>query len=344
MRMPEGRTTGGRASGTDRSAGIWVGDLARALTRLGVDQDDGEKVRRIVALLGLRGSVSGPEPAPQWRAPAVPEAEEERSAAPPASPRAPDADAPPENLDSLPSTADGTAGPLPLLTPLAADSDTRPEWRFPALAERGDGPAEAEPGHHSLLPPNSETATLQTVLSRTVPEGEIDTHRLLEEFATGRPLQELPRLPVRTLRFGTQVLVDLGPGMEMFARDQEELVNRITVIVGRHATDVLYFAGSPLNHAGPGAGWTWRPYRPPAAGTRVLILSGFGCNLPGAGPVTTVWQEWQELTALLRRSGCRPAALIPLPPDRFPAPLTSLMPVVSWDRSTTTVQAESRVP
>lgn len=212
------------------------------------------------------------------------------------------------------------------------------------MAERGDGPSEAAQAHHSLLPPNSETATLQTVLSRTVPEGEIDTHRLLEEFATGRPLQDLPRLPVRTLRFGTQVLVDLGPGMEMFARDQEELVNRITVIVGRHATDVLYFVDSPLKHAGPGAGWTWRPYRAPAAGTQVLILSGFGCNLPGSGPATTLWQEWQEVTGLLRRSGCWPVALVPMPPDRFPAPLSSLMPVVSWDRSTTTVQAESRVP
>ncbi|MFF2535894.1 hypothetical protein [Streptomyces cyaneofuscatus] len=342
--MREGRTAGAQASITDGPAGIWVGDLARALTRLGVDHGDREAVRRIAVLLGLRGPVPGPEPAPRWQAPSAPEAEEERRAAPPPPLRAEDAAALPDNAESPPSTTEGAAGPLPLLTPLAGASGARPAWRFPALAERGDGPAEAEPAHHSLLPPNSETATLQTVLSRTVPEGEIDTHRLLEEFATGRPLQDLPRLPVRTLRFGTQVLVDLGPGMEMFARDQEELVNRITVIVGRHATDVLYFAVSPLNHVGPGAGWTWRPYRPPAAGTRVLILSGFGCNLPGSGPSPMLWQEWQEVTALLRRSGCRPAALVPLPPDRFPAPLTSLMPVVSWDRSTTTVQAESRVP
>ncbi|MFI1844959.1 hypothetical protein ACH439_22855 [Streptomyces microflavus] len=342
--MREDRTAGAPTPVTVGRTGIWVGDLARALTRLGVDPDDGEKVGRVVTLLGLRGSVSDLEPAPEWRGAPAPVAEEERRAAPPASPRGADAAAPPNSAEPLPPTADGTAGPLPLLSPLTGESDIRSAWRFPALAERGDGPAEAEPAHHTLLPPNSETATLQTVLSRTVREGEIDTHRLLEEFATGRPLQNLPRLPVRTLRFGTQVLIDLGPGMEMFARDQDELVNRITVIVGRHATEVLYFAGSPLNYAGPGAGWTWRPYRPPAAGTRVLILSGFGCNLPGSGTAPTLWQEWQELTGLLRRSGCRPAALVPLPPDRFPAPLTSLMPVVSWDRSTTTVQAESRVP
>ncbi|MFB6521220.1 hypothetical protein [Streptomyces sp. NPDC056401] len=230
-----------------------------------------------------------------------------------------------------------------MLTPLIEAADTSPAWSFPALAERVGGTTEAELPHHPLLPPNSETATLQTVLSRIVPEGAVDIHRLLEEIATGRPLEELPRLPVRTLRFGTQVLVDLGPGMELFARDQAEMLNRITAIVGRHATDILYFAESPLHHAGPGASWTWRPYRPPAAGTRILVLSGFGCHLHGAEPSPSLWQEWQDLTALLRRSGCLPVAMVPLPQDRFPGRLASLMPVLSWDRSTTTVQAESRV-
>ncbi|MER5486261.1 hypothetical protein ABT024_24035 [Streptomyces sp. NPDC002812] len=232
---------------------------------------------------------------------------------------------------------------LTMLTPLTEAADISPAWSFPALAERVGGTTEAELPHHPLLPPNSETATLQTVLSRIVPEGAVDIHRLLEEIATGHPLEELPRLPVRTLRFGTQVLVDLGPGMELFARDQAEMLNRITAIVGRHATDVLYFAESPLHYAGPGAGWTWRPYRPPAAGTRILVLSSFGCHLHGTEPPLSLWQEWQDLTALLRRSGCLPVAMVPLPQDRFPGRLASLMPVLSWDRFTTTVQAESRV-
>lgn len=341
-------TAGGRGPAAGGHPGIWVGDLARALVGLGVDPGDYDRVRHIAALLGLRGPVPGPDPAVDRHGTPVPDPAQGGGPAPgtPSRPTRQHDTAPePRALhDSGAPLLSGQPAQLTMLTPLHGRGGHRPGWRFRALAERAEHPEEAGLPHHPLLPPHSETATLQTVLSRVVPEGEVDTRRLLEEIATGHPLQEFPRLPVRTLRFGTQVLVDLGPGMELFARDQAELVDRITAIVGRHATEVLYFAESPLHRAGPGAGWTWRPYRPPAAGTRVLVLSNFGCHRPGAGLPSALWHEWQELTALLRRSGCLPAAMVPLPPDRYPDRLTPLMPVLSWDRCTTTVHAEARVP
>jgi hypothetical protein len=175
--------------------------------------------------------------------------------------------------------------------------------------------------------------TLQTVLSRLVPEGRIDTDRLLQFLATGQPLLSLPRLPVRTLRFGAQILVDLDTGMQLFAEDQQMLTAKIRAIMGAHATDVLYFADSPLHRIGPGAGWTWRRYQPPAPGTQVVVLSNFASHLPGVPAPTALREEWRLLCELLRRSSCQPIALVPLPPARWPSWVTALMPTLSWDRS-----------
>ncbi|MFB6889771.1 hypothetical protein ACFCX4_10705 [Kitasatospora sp. NPDC056327] len=175
--------------------------------------------------------------------------------------------------------------------------------------------------------------TLQTLLSRVVPEGRIDTDRLLELLTTGRPLLGLPRLPVRTLRFGVQILVDLGAGMELFAEDQEMIITKIRAIAGTHATSVLHFGDSPLHRIGPGAGWTWRPYRPPAPGTRVVVLSNFANHIPDRPAPPALRDEWRQLCELLRRGGCRPVALVPLPASRRPHWVTALMPALCWDRT-----------
>ncbi|MFJ4518968.1 hypothetical protein [Streptomyces sp. NPDC088816] len=198
--------------------------------------------------------------------------------------------------------------------------------------------------YQSLLPPSSEAATLHVLLSRTVPEGPVDLERLVEQLAGNVTVEALPRLPVRTLRFGVQVLVDLGEGMEPFLRDEMELVDRVTAIAGQHGCQVRYFSGCPLHRSGEGAGWTWKPYRPPAEGAKVLVLSDFGCNGgSGRSAAERLRKDWQETAKIMRRSGCPAVALSPVPQTRIPSWMSTLMPVLSWDRTTTTAQAQVRL-
>lgn len=326
-------------SGTIRLAGeTWIADLALAVAALDVDTDDTARTAAIASLLGLQPTHLPPSvPAPHAAA-ATPEAAP--AASPPAVSPSPTSQ---RDTHQAPEPAARPAleqEPLQLLYPLTeAHAVPTKLHGTPLPAHPPQDSVTAPAPKPSLLPPRSELATLQTVLSRVVPEGRVDTDRLLELITTGQPLRSLPRHPVRTLRFGAQILVDLDAGMQLFAEDQEMLITKIRAITGSHATSVLYFADSPLYRTGPGAGWTWRYYRPPAPGTQVVILSNFASHIPGIQAPAALREQWRQLCQLLRRGNCQPTALVPLPPSRWPSWLTDLMPVLSWDRPTSTIPA-----
>jgi hypothetical protein len=218
----------------------------------------------------------------------------------------------------------------------------RRQWTQPPVAyEPAPGTAPPRP-YLPLFPPRSESAILRLLLSRVVHEGPIDVQRILTAMAHGHHMAELPRLPVRTLRFGVQVLVDISEGTRLFARDQQQLLNRITAIAGAHACDIRYFAQNPLR-SGPAAGWSWKAYTAPPAGTRVLVISDFGQNAVPRAEQTDNRKMWQRAAILWHRAGSLPVGLAPLPPRQQPAWLRSLMPVLSWDRSTTASTAHARL-
>ncbi|MFB7360225.1 hypothetical protein [Streptomyces gardneri] len=303
--------------------------MARVVASIGVDPSDHEMLSRIASLLGMSREATaarllpGEEPArlassaPAGRFP-VPEEEPARSALPETGRHL---QVPEEALQVL----------SPISTGMAAAERS---WTEPALAEQPRHAPQQDAPHQTLLPPSSEAATLHLLLSRVVPEGPVDVGLLLERVCRGDVLSQLPREPVRTLRFGVQVLVDLGMGMQPFYRDQSELVTRIGSLAGRHSRDVKYFSGTPLHRSGPGAGWTWRAYEPPPPGARVLILSDFGLN--EGGMASEHEDDWCEVVRLIRRAGCRPLALVPAPSAQWPPWLVALMPVLAWDRCTTT--------
>lgn len=308
----------------------WIADMARAVTALGVDASDHETLSRIAALLGMEKAAPARSPAgdePVQRA--VPPV---ATAGPAAEPTKP-ASHPPRGPAGLPEE------PLQVLSPVSTQPpDAGRGWSEPALAEQQRKKPESLP-HQPLLPPTSESATLHLLLSRVVREGPVDVGALLDTVCRGDVLSQLPREPVRTLRFGVQVLVDLNVGMQPFHRDQAELVRRIGALAGEHSCDVKYFSESPLQRSGAEAGWTWRAYEPPPPGARVLVLSDFGLHTGGATPQLEA--EWRHTAQLIRRAGCRPLALVPSPPELWPRWLQGLMPVLSWDRQTTTARVHS---
>ncbi|MEU5464277.1 hypothetical protein ACH4KU_23400 [Streptomyces althioticus] len=231
---------------------------------------------------------------------------------------------------------------MPLLVPLGTELAVQRAWNEPVLAEAPPRRTVTRSVHQPLLPPRSEPAILRQLLSRRVYEGPIDVERTLTILTSGQYVSFLPRHPVRTLRFGVQVLVDIGDGMELFLRDEEELLHRIAAVVGRHACDVRYFAEDPM-YNGSGAGWTWKPYIAPPLGTRVLVLTDFGQHRAPRSGTGGDPSTWQHMVTTLHRAGCLPVALTPLPHSRQPSWLRPLMPVLTWDRTTTAATAYTRL-
>jgi hypothetical protein len=191
------------------------------------------------------------------------------------------------------------------------------------------------PAREPLLAPRAAVAILQTMTARNTAEGPLNVPVIVDLLARRQVVERLPRETRPTLRFGVQVLVDLGLPMRPFAGDQAQVVAQLRTVAGAQRTSVKYFSDAPGRGAGPGPRRTWRPYEPPERGTRVLVLSAFGLGGPRLYGHRSQPEEWRRLVGDLRRQECDAVGLLPVPADRWPAWLSALMPLVCWDRTTT---------
>ncbi|PWI14567.1 hypothetical protein DI272_10670 [Streptomyces sp. Act143] len=314
-----------------KSSGVWLGDVARAVAALG--RSDPETVRTVMELLGVESSAGTAAVRPPAAsddgllAHIVPPATEFRE-------RDDDLEPPPPRPVPMPMAA---PAPLPgegptLLTPVVRASRPPVAWTAPALApaSRTTRPPLREP----LLAPRSASAIVQAAVSRREPDGEVDIPGAVGRLAQGLPLGTLPRRPSPTLRFGVQVLVDRGTGMQPFHRDQDELVARIRRTVGQETTEVLYFEDAPLHGTGTAEQWPWHPYAPPAPGTRVLLLTDLGLGGPPRARQSGR-TDWERFFDRLAHSGCTPVVFLPYPRHRWPAWARDRVRMVPWDRRTT---------
>lgn len=180
-------------------------------------------------------------------------------------------------------------------------------------------------------------------MSCQVDEGPIDITALVEAVAHCKPVSVVPRRHVPTLRFGVQVLVDMGPGMQPFRRDQDEITRQIVRTVGWERVEVGYFAYSPLRGAGPGPGWTWRPYRPPSRRTPILLLSDLGIGGPRGDFRRSTYLEWRRFRRIAAENESGVVAFVVYPQDRWPAWLAAVTHPVVWDRRATARSARARL-
>jgi len=316
---------------------IWWADVIRARRALGARTP--AEFAAIAAALGYQ--VTAEERV-------VSGAESGRSPADPAGPAPPSPVARPAPDRWRGAVADQDAGDranLPVLQPVAVEpaGPARPD-EGEVLARAAPPAAQRADPRWSLLAPHSAAAITQYLLSRSVAGGEPDIDRALELIGAGRPIVDLPGRPVRTLRFGAQVLVDRAASMEPFDRDQADVVRVVTAVVGAGRTEIVQFADVPSRGAGPGRRWSWSRYEPPAAGTGVLLLTDFGI---GGDPFTAhraSLAEWTRFLQRLHRAECRPIALVPYPPARWPRRLLRLCPMITWDRHTTVGHARAVTP
>ncbi|MFF3326301.1 hypothetical protein [Streptomyces sp. NPDC002889] len=216
-------------------------------------------------------------------------------------------------------------------------------WSRPSVAKPDRELMSRQPPYTPLLAPLSTAALLKAALAGAAPEGEVEVETTVDFLARGLPLTDLPRRMMRTLRHGVQILVDHGPAMQLFSRDQMQLCRRVEALVGKGSTERLRFSCAPLRGAGRGPLWTWRPYQPPPRGGAVLLLSDCGTIGPPGDHDRSTPAEWREFAALVRRHGARPVALLPLPENRVPSWLPATMPVIAWDRGTTVGHVSARV-
>lgn len=297
---------------------VWLGDLLRAIAA-------GAEPRRAAELLGLV------QPAPPSIGVAVEIAAVEP---PPAAHRSPVAEEPAPVRDER---REEPAQSVPILPELSREAAHETDWTpVPSLPRPGE---DQSPEVIPLFAPRTAAAVLQAVLSTHTDDGEPDVEAVARLWAQGKPIRTLPRRPRPTLRFGVQVLVDAGEAMELFTRDQQDLVTRIRAVAGTETTAVAYFADVPTRGAGPRGRRTWRPYAPPSTGGRVLVLSDFGIGGPAFHDRRGTPAEWLAFIAAVHRAGCSPVGLVPYPPPRWPAWLSSAIPLLMWDRGTTVGRA-----
>jgi len=312
---------------SSRPPGIWWGDAARAVAVLDADPT---ARRRILTLLGLI------EPAAE--------------VTPDAGPPLPVRPSPPGGSGALPLPVAGdvlTAGrarpaaqlepspgtsPAPVLerVPSAPAVPPRP---LPPITVQPPTAVDLEPA--DLLAPGRRRAILGALCSGPAATAEVDVGAVVPLLARREPLRTLPMLVRPTTRRGTQLLVDHGPAMTPFARDEDDVRAAITQIVGADGLDVLRFAGTPLDPPGAGSGplWTWRSYRPRPHGGPVVALTDLGALAPRVDRTATE-ARWVRFAMLLREAGCPFVALCPAPVGRLPRSIRTAIAVVTWDRAT----------
>ena len=196
-------------------------------------------------------------------------------------------------------------------------------------------------GESSLLPPPLTpllapqwSRAVMSGLARTwVTAGDIDMRRLIDTISRHEPLERVPRRTTATIRNGLQLLVDVGEGMTPFWRDQEALIATARRVIGTEQVAELRFIGSPLAGCWGTASGEVRPYRPPAPGTPVLLLTALNIQRPPVVHDHVPDEEWIVFASLVRRAGGLPTALVPYTSERWPRALRHVLPMICWDRT-----------
>ncbi len=279
-----------------------LGDFYRTAKKLGLTNDD---VVRVAALLGLETRAVTPAAPPPILPPQPGEGKKEVIDV--------DFRPTPTRPPALLAKAFAMGGP--------ATPESQPSWftsttPFPVEKARHRS---AKLPLDPLLAPNGARNIVAAIAATTVPEGEMDLERIVARVARRELVVELHRRSSITVRNGIQFLVDRSETMSLFARDASWIEEQLVHVVGADRVQSLRFDGLPQRGVGR-RGEEWAPYRSPIAGVPVLVLTDLASSM----------SEWAAFAETVRAAGCPLVALVPYPPQRWPAvPLT----IVHWDRS-----------
>ena len=285
----------------------------------------------ILELLGLARPAVKPVAAPA-PAPVPP--------APPPPGLKPDSPIPP--VPTPTSAAQPLSGqPLPAQVSYKSGLTSRP----PAWATAGAAlPRAREAGSPAPLPGilgRLEGRGIYTAaLSTWVDEGEPDLDRAVNELANYRPLRQLPRLPLRTLRRGVQLLLDTGPSMAPYAMDVHALDDELGTLLSGSQMERWYFMRCPIRGVRESLRSRARVWPSPPRGMPVLAVSDFGIadNLNDEDAASVA--EWRRFAGEVRAEGHPLIGLVPFEPRRWPEPLASAITLIHWSERTIAASVE----
>jgi hypothetical protein len=243
------------------------------------------------------------------------------------------------------TTQPPSAEPLPArIEPKPPVPSPQPAWATPGpalpRAREAGKPVAPLPG---ILAPLEGRGIYTAALSTRVDEGEPDLDRAVEELANYRPLRELPRLPLRTLRRGVQVLLDTGPSMAPYAADVHGLADELATLLSGSQMERWYFMRCPTRGVREGLRARGRAWPVPPRGMPVLAVSDFGIadNLDDEEAATIA--EWRRFAADVRAEGHLLIGLVPFSPGRWPEALAEEITLIHWSERTIAASVDRAV-
>jgi hypothetical protein len=200
-----------------------------------------------------------------------------------------------------------------------------------------DNPVENEPlpEHNPLLVPIWTRAIITKLLSVEADEGSPDILKLIKIISENQPLRQIPRKSYPTLRRGVQILIDIGPGLVPYIRDQISLLERLEHIVGTDLVEVWDFIGTPLKYSVSHDESLGSKYELPSSGTPILMLTDLGITIPPFATEVTSVDDWIEFAHCVHEAECPLLALTPYDSTRWPNALKDQIEIIKWDRETT---------
>lgn len=209
-----------------------------------------------------------------------------------------------------------------------------PAWELPEPFQEKSEEGEPAPAFFPLLAPLWTRAIITKMLSVETSDGLPDIAKLIEIISSNRPLKEIPRLSLPTLRQGVQVLIDRGPGLVPYLRDQRLLLEQLELLVGKDQVHLWEFVGTPLKHADAVSPLPHSSYRLPPSGMPILMLSDLGIGAPPFEAEVATPEEWLEFVMKVREAKYELLILTPYPPIRCPSALKDHVRIIQWDRET----------
>jgi hypothetical protein len=307
---------------------IWVGDVVRAWSKLGAKTPEERAV--IAEILGFDYRFTGKERRRRRR--------DQGSRAEAADPNAVSRDDPRQPREETRTPAAAVTLPLVFTGEQNAPAGRTPEWLHVDRAMEAELPQHltVRPPHRPLFRAGWTRAILSAACATASQDGPIEMSRVVDALANCRPVTDLPRECILSLRRGMQLLVDRGENLMPFARDIRDLQQQLLLVVGRDRSRVLYFEGCPTLGCGPGPRSTWRkPYDAPAPETPIVVLTDLGIARGSAARSAATEDTWLGFLATARSAGCPVIVFAPYPLDRWPPRLSRAVRAIPWDQPTT---------
>ncbi|HKQ89197.1 MAG TPA: hypothetical protein VJZ77_00840 [Blastocatellia bacterium] len=193
---------------------------------------------------------------------------------------------------------------------------------------------EPSPKFFPLLAPIWTRAIITKMLSVDANDGPPDIPKLIEIISHNRPVKQIPRRPLPTLRQGVQALIDGGQGLVPYLRDQMFFLEQLNQLVGADQVQAWKFIGTPLKYAVSVSPPLLSSYKLPPPGVPLLMLTDLGVAVPPFEVEVATTDEWLAFVRYARQAGYQLLVLTPYHPARYPDTLKNQVRIIQWDRGT----------